>query len=206
MRSVLFIFSRVISTLSLRRPRSGRLTTCYSIAAALALTGVGGAVSSVSLQSQRAAAERVAAAEQAAEVEQAAARKQEVARTRRLAEEKAQRLALQRRRQARLEPVEIIQTRATWYGPGFHGRLTANGERFDQNAMTLASRHLPFDTRVRVVNPQTGKSAIARVNDRGPFGKKDVLVDLSRGVAREIGLEHQGIGPVRLEILPRESE
>jgi rare lipoprotein A len=115
-----------------------------------------------------------------------------------------QREALARRRQARLEPVRVINTRATWYGPGFHGRRTASGERFDRYGMTLASRHLPFGTRVRVVNPKTGKSAVARVNDRGPFGKKGVTADLSQGLARKIGFD--GTGPVRLEILPPEQK
>jgi rare lipoprotein A len=93
---------------------------------------------------------------------------------------------------------KIIHTRATWYGPGFHGRRTASGERFDRNAMTLASRHLPFGTRLRVVNPRTGRSAIARVNDRGPF-RRGYTADLSQGLARRIGLLSSG--PVRLEIL-----
>jgi rare lipoprotein A len=103
-------------------------------------------------------------------------------------------------RRAKVKPVKIIHTRATWYGPGFHGRRTASGERFNRNAMTLASRHLPFGTRVRVVNPRTGKSAIARVNDRGPF-RGGYTADLSQGLARKIGLSSSGA--VRLEILPK---
>lgn len=99
---------------------------------------------------------------------------------------------------AKLKIRKVIQTRATWYGPGFHGRRTASGERFNQYAMTLASRHLPFGTRVRVVNLRTGKSAIARVNDRGPF-RKGYTADLSKGLAQKIGLG--GSGPIRLEIL-----
>ncbi len=100
-------------------------------------------------------------------------------------------------------PVKVLHTGATWYGPGFHGRRTANGERFDRNAMTLASRHLPFGTVVRVVNPRTGKSAVARVNDRGPFGHRGYTVDLSQGLARRIGMLSSG--RVRLEILPKGS-
>jgi len=94
--------------------------------------------------------------------------------------------------------LRVIQTRATWYGPGFHGRRTASGERFNQYAMTLASRHLPFGTRVRVVNPRTGRSALARVNDRGPY-TRGYTADLSKGLAQRIGLRSSG--PVRLEIL-----
>ena len=98
-------------------------------------------------------------------------------------------------------PVKVLHTGATWYGPGFHGRRTASGERFDRNAMTLASRHLPFWTVVRVVNPRTGKAAVARVNDRGPFGHPGYTVDLSQGLARRIGMLSSG--KVRLEILPK---
>jgi rare lipoprotein A len=99
--------------------------------------------------------------------------------------------------------VKVLHTGATWYGPGFHGRRTASGERFDRNAMTLASRHLPFGTVVRVVNPRSGKSAVARVNDRGPFGHRGYTVDLSQGLARRIGMLSNG--RVRLEILPKGS-
>jgi rare lipoprotein A len=100
---------------------------------------------------------------------------------------------------AKAKPLRVIQTRATWYGPGFHGRRTASGERFNQHAMTLASRHLPFGTRVRVVNPKNGKSVVGRVNDRGPF-VRGYGVDLSRAMARKLGLNS---GPVRVEVLPR---
>jgi rare lipoprotein A (peptidoglycan hydrolase) len=102
---------------------------------------------------------------------------------------------------AKQKILKVIQTRATWYGPGFHGKRTASGERFNQNAMTLASRHLPFGTRVRVVNPRTGRSAIARVNDRGPF-RSGYTADLSKGLAFKIGMRSSG--PVRLEILPKQ--
>jgi rare lipoprotein A len=96
--------------------------------------------------------------------------------------------------------LKVIHTRATWYGPGFHGRRTASGEIFNRNAMTLASRHLPFGTRVRVINPRTGRAAVARVNDRGPF-RSGYTADLSQALARRIGLG--GSGAVRLEILAR---
>jgi rare lipoprotein A len=95
--------------------------------------------------------------------------------------------------------VKVIRTRATWYGPGFHGKRTASGERFNRDAMTLASRHLPLGTKVRVINPSTGKSSLARVNDRGPFGSRHVTVDLSQGLAKRIGL--RGTGPVHVEVL-----
>jgi len=75
---------------------------------------------------------------------------------------------------------------ASWYGPGFHGRLTANGERFDQNALTAAHRSLPFGTRVRVTSTETGRSVVVRINDRGPF-VRGRSIDLARAAARVIG-------------------
>jgi rare lipoprotein A len=76
---------------------------------------------------------------------------------------------------------------ASWYGPGFHGRLTASGERFDTNAMTAAHRSLPFGTRVRVVNKNTGQSVVVRINDRGPYARGRVI-DLSRASAQALGI------------------
>lgn len=76
---------------------------------------------------------------------------------------------------------------ASWYGPGFHGRRTASGERFDQNDLTAAHRTLPFGTRVRVVDEKTGRSVIVRINDRGPFAHGRVI-DLSRGAAQALGI------------------
>lgn len=89
---------------------------------------------------------------------------------------------------------------ASWYGPGFHGRRTANGERFNQNAMTAAHRTLPFGTQVRVTNLNNGRSAIVRINDRGPFiGGR--VIDLSRGAASAIGMLGSGVAPVQVEVV-----
>jgi len=88
---------------------------------------------------------------------------------------------------------------ASWYGPGFHGKRTASGEPFRREALTLAHRRLPFGSRVRVTNMATGKSVIARVNDRGPFHAGRVA-DLGEGTARKVGL--RGVARVRLEVLP----
>lgn len=82
---------------------------------------------------------------------------------------------------------------ASFYGPGFHGRRTASGERFNQNAMTAAHRTLPFGVRVRVVNLGNGKAVVVRVTDRGPFVRGRVI-DLSAGAARAI--EVKGLGRV----------
>ncbi len=91
---------------------------------------------------------------------------------------------------------------ASWYGPGFHGRLTANGERYNQNGLTAAHKTLPFGTQVRVTNLNNGRSVIVRINDRGPFVRGRVI-DLSRGAASVIGLVNSGVAPVQLEILGR---
>ncbi|NJN71625.1 MAG: septal ring lytic transglycosylase RlpA family protein [Limnothrix sp. RL_2_0] len=96
--------------------------------------------------------------------------------------------------------VRTFQGHASWYGPGFHGRRTANGERFNQNAMTAAHKTLPFGTRVRVTNTYNGRSVVVRINDRGPFirGRE---IDLSKGSAQQIGLVSSGVANVKLEIL-----
>lgn len=90
---------------------------------------------------------------------------------------------------------------ASWYGPRFHGRKTANGEKYDQNQMTAAHKSLPFNTRVRVTNRRNGKSVIVRINDRGPYiGRR--VIDLSKGAASRVDMINSGIAPVTIEILP----
>ena len=92
---------------------------------------------------------------------------------------------------------------ASWYGPGFHGRKTSSGERFDQDELTAAHRLWAFGTRVRVTHLRNGRSVIVRINDRLP--RKDRIIDLSRGAARTIGLIGPGTGRVRLEVIEREA-
>lgn len=81
---------------------------------------------------------------------------------------------------------------ASWYGPGFHGRLTANGERFNQQALTAAHKSLPFGTRLRVVNQDNGKAVTIGVNDDGPAipGR---IIDLSAGAFARIASKSQGL-------------
>jgi rare lipoprotein A len=86
---------------------------------------------------------------------------------------------------------------ASWYGPGFAGRPTANGERFDPGALTAAHKTLPFGTRLLVTNQATGRSVQVRVNDRGPYVAGRDL-DLSAAAARSIGLA--GVGRVSVEV------
>lgn len=85
--------------------------------------------------------------------------------------------------------------KASWYGPGFHGRKTANGEKFNMYAMTAAHKTLPLGTMIKVTNKDNGEELVVRVNDRGPYIKGRVL-DLSRGAAAKLGFEDQGVIPV----------
>ena len=75
---------------------------------------------------------------------------------------------------------------ASWYGPGFHGKKTASGERFNENAMTAAHKTLPLGTDVKVTNQRTGKSIKVTINDRGPF-VKGRIIDLSKAAAARLG-------------------
>jgi rare lipoprotein A len=87
---------------------------------------------------------------------------------------------------------------ASWYGPGFHGKRTASGERFNTNELTAAHKTLPFGTRVRVKSLTNGKEVVVRINDRGPF-VKGRIIDLSQAAAQALGLS--GIKQVTLERL-----
>lgn len=89
---------------------------------------------------------------------------------------------------------------ASWYGPGFHGNRTANGESFNQYALTAAHRYLPFGTWVRVTNLNNGRSVVVRINDRGPFTRGRVI-DLSTAAAQTIGIVNSGVAPVSVEVL-----
>lgn len=89
---------------------------------------------------------------------------------------------------------------ASWYGPGFDGRKTANGERFDQTAFTAAHPDLPFASTVRVTRVDTGDSVLVRINDRGPF-VDDRVIDLSRAAAAELGFVADGVAEVRVELV-----
>lgn len=89
---------------------------------------------------------------------------------------------------------------ASWYGPDFHGKLTANGEIYDMNAMTAAHRTLPFNTEVVVENLDNGKTTRVRINDRGPFAKNRII-DLSRAAAEELDMIGPGTARVRLYLV-----
>ena len=89
---------------------------------------------------------------------------------------------------------------ASWYGPGFDGKLTANGEVFDTTKLTAAHQTLPFDTLVRVTNLENNRVVVVRVNDRGPFVGGRIL-DLSQAAAERLDMIGNGTAKVRLELL-----
>ena len=93
---------------------------------------------------------------------------------------------------------------ASWYGPGFHGKSTANGEPYDQSARTAAHRTLQMPAIVRVTNLDNGMSTVVRINDRGPFARSRII-DLSRTAAQELDIVRNGTGHVRIEQLQAES-
>ncbi len=89
---------------------------------------------------------------------------------------------------------------ASWYGPGFHGKRTANGERYNQNAMTAAHKTLPLSTVVKVTNLENNKTVVVRINDRGPYYGNRIL-DLSKKAAQSLGISHRGTAKIKLQVL-----
>jgi rare lipoprotein A len=96
------------------------------------------------------------------------------------------------------DPVIEQTGEASNYGRGFHGKTTANGEKFNKNDLTAASPALPLGTKAKVTNLDNGKSVDVRINDRGPYVKgRDI--DLSQGAAKELDINKKGIAPVKIE-------
>ncbi len=91
---------------------------------------------------------------------------------------------------------------ATWYASG---TMTASGERYDKRGMTAAHRTLPFGSMVRVTHRRTGRSVKLRINDRGPFGSKKRIIDVSEAAAEKLGIIDEGVAPVTVEVLSRGS-
>lgn len=94
---------------------------------------------------------------------------------------------------------------ASWYGEAFHGKSTANGEKFDMTALTAAHKELPFNTFVRVTNLLNNRTVVVRINDRGPF-RKDRIIDLSKSAAEKLDFLGIGVAPVKIEILEQLDE
>ncbi|HEY0833781.1 MAG TPA: septal ring lytic transglycosylase RlpA family protein, partial [Azospirillum sp.] len=92
----------------------------------------------------------------------------------------------------------------SWYGPGFHAKMTANGETYDEMEMTAAHRTLPMPSLVRVTNLDNGRSIVVRINDRGPYANNRII-DMSRRGAQLLGYETNGTAKVRVQILADES-
>ncbi len=104
-------------------------------------------------------------------------------------------------RSADVETIRMLQSGiASWYGPNFHGKATANGESYNMNDLTAAHRTLPFNTIVKVENMDNGKSVVVRINDRGPYVGNRVI-DLSRRAAREIDMENAGTANVQIYLV-----
>jgi rare lipoprotein A (peptidoglycan hydrolase) len=101
---------------------------------------------------------------------------------------------------APVKPIKSWVGNASWYGPGFNGRVTANGEKFNSESLTAAHPNLPFGSWVRVVNTRNGKFELVRINDRGPY-QEGREIDVSYRVARKIGLIGSGVSQVRLELM-----
>lgn len=95
---------------------------------------------------------------------------------------------------------QIQEGVASWYGPGFHGKKTANGETYDQSELTAAHRTLPFNSIVRVTNTRNGRSVVVRINDRGPY-VQGRIIDLSKAAADQLDMVGPGLAHVRLTLL-----
>lgn len=93
---------------------------------------------------------------------------------------------------------------ASWYGPGFHGKQTANGDKYNQTAFTAAHRTLPLPSMVKITNLANNRSVIAMINDRGPFSKKRII-DISEKTAIALDIKRQGVGKVQVDFLPDET-
>ena len=99
------------------------------------------------------------------------------------------------------ETGQIQEGSATWYGSRYHGKRTSSGEIFNKNRLTAAHPSLPFGTKVKVTHAGTNKTVVVRINDRGPFGTKGHIIDLSEAAARKIGLYQSGYAQVNVEVV-----
>jgi rare lipoprotein A len=102
---------------------------------------------------------------------------------------------------AGVRPLRTYRGAASFYADMLTGRLTANGERYDPEQFTAAHRSLPFGTILRVTRRDSGRATTVRVTDRGPFGPRGRIVDLSRAAARDLQMEGEGVVDVRIEVL-----
>ncbi|HTU59365.1 MAG TPA: septal ring lytic transglycosylase RlpA family protein [Polyangiales bacterium] len=99
------------------------------------------------------------------------------------------------------EEGQVLRGDASYYASFFSGRRTSSGERYDPRKLTAANRRLPFGTRLRVTRVDTGRSVVVRVNDRGPFGKRHRILDLSRAAAEQLDMIGRGHAEVEAVVL-----
>jgi rare lipoprotein A len=99
------------------------------------------------------------------------------------------------------KPLRVERGKASYYGSRHHGGPTASGERYDKRAFTAAHRKLRFNAVVRVTNRRNGKAVVVRINDRGPFGNRSRVIDLSEAAARKLDMLRSGVVPVTIEVL-----
>jgi rare lipoprotein A len=104
-------------------------------------------------------------------------------------------------RYASRRALQVFRGQATYYGDAFQGRPTASGEPFDPLAFTAAHRTLPFGTVVRVVCPSSRRVVYVTINDRGPFGSRRRIIDLSRAAAERLDILRRGVADVRVEVV-----
>ena len=97
-----------------------------------------------------------------------------------------------------VEFIEKGSMKASWYGPGFHGKKTANGEIYDQMSFTAAHKSLKFGTLLKITNPKNNRFVVVRINDRGPYVSGRDL-DLSKAAALELGLMKKGVAKLKIE-------
>ena len=100
-----------------------------------------------------------------------------------------------------LKPIQVLHGKASYYHDSLAGNLTANGEYYRLRRISAAHLTLPFCTVVRVIRKDTGHTVVVRVNDRGPYGHRGRILDLSRAAAEAIGMIRKGVVPIRAEIL-----
>ena len=112
--------------------------------------------------------------------------------------------AVARAVKARVKKAKRESGVASYYGPEFAFRRTANGEMFDPKDMTAAHRSLPFNTRIRVTNLANGRRVVLRVNDRGPY-RKGRVIDVSYAAAKRLGFAKRGLARVRIDVLSKDA-
>ncbi len=104
------------------------------------------------------------------------------------------------RKKKQLTVSHTQEGKASYYSSALHGRKTASGEIYNENKLTAAHKHLPFGTKVRVLNKRNGRTVLVSINDRGPFVKKRIL-DLSYVAAQQLGMIRVGVTPIKMEVL-----